>query len=67
MRKLDGWLILAGMLLLIAGYNSDGRLVDVRMEEAAAEVEIQMDAAEIKVFFYDGTTYAPVLPCLQAK
>ena len=56
-----------GMLLLIAGYNSDGRLVDVRMEEAAAEVEIQMDAAEIKVFFCDGTTYAPVLPCLQAK
>ena len=56
-----------GMLLMIAGYDRDGRLVDIRMEEAAAEIEISAQAVEIKVFFYTDSTYAPVLPCLWVK
>ena len=56
-----------GILMIIAGYDQEGRLVDVRMEEAAEEIEISTEAVEIKVFFYTDSTYAPALPCLRVK
>ena len=57
----------ADMLLMIACYDSEGRLVSIRMEEASEEIVIFEDAAEIKVFFYADDTFAPVLPCLLVK
>ena len=56
-----------GLMLLIAGYDSDGRLVDIQMEDADAEIEISVKATEIKLFFCADGTYAPVLPCLWVK
>ena len=56
-----------GMMLMIAAYDSEGRLVSIRMEEAAQEIVISEKADEIKVFFYTDSTYAPVLPFLQVK
>ena len=56
------------MMILIAGYNEQGRVVDFQIEtEPDKNVAITSTCSVVKVFFLNEETYEPLLPALLGK